>query len=73
MDIGRAGSAPGAASRALVCAQAVIGILTLLWQVPLDLALAHQGGALIVLGYAVAHWRGYVGEYPAEKEKAAAN
>ncbi len=49
---------------ALVCGQAVIGILTLLWQVPLDLALAHQGGALIVLGYAVAHWRGYVGEYP---------
>ncbi|MGE7369851.1 COX15/CtaA family protein [Neorhizobium sp. NPDC001467] len=49
---------------ALVCLQAAIGIATLLAQVPLDLALAHQGGALVVLGYAVAHWRGYVGEYP---------
>ncbi len=48
----------------LVCLQALIGILTLIWQVPLGWALAHQGGALIVLGFAVAHWRGFVGEYP---------
>ena len=48
----------------LVCLQAMIGILTLIWQVPLGWALAHQGGALVVLGFAVAHWRGFVGEYP---------
>ena len=46
----------------LVCVQATIGILTLIWQVPLGWALAHQGGALVVLGFAVAHWRGFVGE-----------
>jgi cytochrome c oxidase assembly protein subunit 15 len=50
----------------LVCLQAMIGILTLVWQVPLDWALAHQGGALVVLGFAIAHWRGFVGEYPKE-------
>jgi len=50
----------------LVTIQAVIGILTLIWQVPLHAALAHQGGALIVLGFAIAHWRGFVGEYPGE-------
>jgi heme a synthase len=48
----------------LVCCQAVLGILTLLWQVPLHAALAHQGGALIVLGFALAHFRGFYGEYP---------
>ncbi|MCP8895619.1 COX15/CtaA family protein [Shinella daejeonensis] len=48
---------------ALVLMQAVIGILTLVWQVPLGWALAHQGGALVVLGFAVAHWRGFLGEY----------
>ncbi|MDX3928676.1 MAG: COX15/CtaA family protein [Shinella sp.] len=51
---------------ALVCLQAAIGILTLVWQVPLSWALMHQGGALVVLGFAVAHWRGFVGEYPRE-------
>ena len=48
----------------LVTAQAAIGITTLLLQVPLDWALAHQGGALVVLGFAVAHLRGFYGEYP---------
>lgn len=48
----------------LICLQALIGILTLVWQVPLGWALAHQGGALVVLGFAIAHWRGFVGEYP---------
>ncbi|MCT7662487.1 COX15/CtaA family protein [Shinella kummerowiae] len=48
----------------LVCLQATIGILTLIWQVPLGWALAHQGGALVVLGFAMAHWRGFYGEYP---------
>ncbi len=37
-----------------------------LGQVPLGWALAHQGGALIVLGFAMAHWRGFYGEYPRE-------
>ena len=49
---------------ALVCLQATIGIVTLVWQVPLSWALAHQGGALIVLGFAIAHWRAFAGEYP---------
>ncbi len=47
----------------LVSLQAMIGIFTLIWQVPLGWALAHQGCALVVLGFAVAHWRGFVGEY----------
>jgi cytochrome c oxidase assembly protein subunit 15 len=51
---------------ALICMQAGIGILTLLSQVHLHTALLHQGMALIVLGFAVAHWRGFVGEYPRE-------
>jgi len=33
--------------------------------VDIHVALAHQGMALIVLGFAVAHWRGFIGEYPA--------
>ena len=49
---------------ALVTLQAAIGITTLVLQVPLHWALLHQGGALVVLGFAVAHWRGFVGEYP---------
>ncbi|MBD9371826.1 COX15/CtaA family protein [Rhizobium sp. ARZ01] len=51
---------------ALISLQALIGILTLIWQVPLGWALAHQGGALVVLGFAIAHWRGFVGAYPKE-------
>jgi heme a synthase len=48
----------------LVCLQAFLGVATLVMQVPLGWALAHQGGALLVLGFAVAHWRGFHGEYP---------
>jgi cytochrome c oxidase assembly protein subunit 15 len=48
----------------LVCVQAALGIATLVFAVPLDLALAHQGCALLVLGFSVAHWRGFHGEYP---------
>ena len=48
----------------LVSLQALIGIATLVWQVPLSWALAHQGGALVVLGFAIAHWRAFAGEYP---------
>ncbi|MGF0536474.1 COX15/CtaA family protein [Agrobacterium sp. ES01] len=51
---------------ALVTVQAMIGIATLLMHVPLDVALTHQGGALIVLGFAIAHWRAFSGEYPPE-------
>ena len=41
-----------------VTAQAAIGIVTLLLQVPVFWGLAHQGGAIVVLALAVAHWRG---------------
>nr|WP_235916496.1 COX15/CtaA family protein [Ciceribacter naphthalenivorans] len=50
----------------LITIQAGLGITTLVLQVPLHVALAHQGGALIVLGFAVAHWRGFLGAYPPE-------
>lgn len=43
---------------ALVSAQALLGILTLVHQVPLDLALTHQFGATIVLIAAVVHRAG---------------
>lgn len=47
----------------LVTLQAAIGIGTLLLQVPLIWALVHQGLALIVLAFAVAHWRAFRGSY----------
>jgi heme a synthase len=47
----------------LITAQATLGIITLLFHVPLHAALAHQGGALVVLGFAVAHVRGFYGPY----------
>ncbi len=43
---------------ALVTAQAILGISTLLNMVPLPLALAHQFGAVVVLSVAVVHLRG---------------
>jgi heme a synthase len=43
---------------AAVVAQAVLGILTVLWEVPLSTALIHQGGALVVLAIAVWHFVG---------------
>ncbi|WP_245494298.1 COX15/CtaA family protein [Mesorhizobium sp. M4B.F.Ca.ET.017.02.2.1] len=48
----------------IVLVQASIGIGTLLMQVPLHMALTHQGFALILLGFAAAHWRGTKGAYP---------
>jgi cytochrome c oxidase assembly protein subunit 15 len=39
----------------LVTVQAVLGILTLINQVPIGLALAHQAGAILVLALAVVH------------------
>ncbi len=38
-------------------AQAAVGIATLLYVVPLDIALTHQAGAIILLGLAVIHLR----------------
>ncbi|NSZ16367.1 COX15/CtaA family protein [Agrobacterium vitis] len=52
---------------AIVCCQGALGISALLLQVPLDAALAHQGGALILLGFTVAHLRGFYGAYPLPK------
>jgi len=43
---------------ALVTAQAILGIATLINMVPLHLALAHQFGAVVVLSVAVVHLRG---------------
>ncbi|QRG09768.1 COX15/CtaA family protein [Xanthobacter dioxanivorans] len=43
---------------ALVSAQAMLGILTLVYQVPIDLALAHQFGATVVLIAATVHLSG---------------
>jgi cytochrome c oxidase assembly protein subunit 15 len=40
---------------ALITAQAVLGIVTLLYAVPLALGLAHQAGAIVVLAYASYH------------------
>ncbi|CAH2399065.1 COX15/CtaA family protein [Mesorhizobium ventifaucium] len=48
----------------LVLVQALIGIGTLLMQVPLHMALTHQAFALVLLGFAAAHWRGTKGAYP---------
>jgi cytochrome c oxidase assembly protein subunit 15 len=48
----------------LITLQAVFGIITLMLQVPMSWGLIHQGFALIVLGFAVAHWRGFKGSYP---------
>ncbi len=46
-----------AALAALALLQAGLGIATLLYVVPIGLALAHQALALALLGAAVAHWR----------------
>ena len=43
----------------LITLQAVTGIVTLLLQVPVTWALIHQGLALLVLLFAVAHWRAF--------------
>jgi heme a synthase len=66
---GREGASSTHAHRALVLAglviaQAMIGIMTLLMSVPIQWGLAHQAMALIVLGFATAHWRAAKGPYP---------
>jgi len=52
----------------LMLVQALIGIVTLVMQVPLHWALLHQGFALVVLGFAAAHWRATKGSYPLAAE-----
>ncbi|MER9975270.1 COX15/CtaA family protein [Mesorhizobium sp. M0085] len=52
----------------IVAVQASIGIGTLLMQVPLHMALTHQAFALVLLGFAAAHWRGTKGAYPLPHE-----
>ncbi|MEM7068954.1 MAG: COX15/CtaA family protein [Pseudomonadota bacterium] len=47
----------------LVLAQAALGVITLVLQVPLFWALVHQAGAVVLLGFAIAHWRGFKGAY----------
>jgi cytochrome c oxidase assembly protein subunit 15 len=42
--------------------QVVLGITTLLWFVPIAIALAHQAVSLILFGLAVAHWSATQGE-----------
>jgi heme a synthase len=59
IDAQRSGPYPVAAQAvivlALVTGQAVLGVVTLLQASPLPLALAHQGGALVVLVAATIH------------------
>lgn len=50
----------------MITIQALIGIVVILTQVPVSWALMHQGWAVLVLGFAVAHWRGFYGAYPME-------
>lgn len=47
----------------LILMQAAIGIIALLTMVPIEWGLAHQGFALVVLSFAVAHWRACKGAY----------
>ena len=54
----------------LVVLQSSIGIGTLLMQVPIEMALLHQGFALFTLAFAVAHWRGAKGPYDLWDEEA---
>ncbi len=56
----------------LVLLQATIGITTLMMHMPFHWALVHQGFALVVLGFAAAHWRGAKGAYPLPTEIALA-
>ena len=47
----------GALLAAVGALQVALGVLTLLFFVPISLALAHQAVALVLFGLAVAHWR----------------
>jgi cytochrome c oxidase assembly protein subunit 15 len=58
----RAGSRSALVLAAAVILQACLGILTLLNQAPIDLALLHQAGAVVVLIVAVVHAAGLAAE-----------
>lgn len=53
----------------LIVLQAVFGVITLLTEVPIEWGLIHQGFALVVMCFAVAHWIGTKGALPASKPK----
>jgi cytochrome c oxidase assembly protein subunit 15 len=57
-------SAPAFALLWLVAAQALLGIITLVLNVPLLFALLHQFGAVLVIFTAVIHWRAMSGPLP---------
>ncbi|EJF75561.1 heme A synthase [Bartonella sp. DB5-6] len=48
----------------MIIIQALLGILTLLHEVPISLGLIHQSVALAILCFSVAHWRATKGAYP---------
>lgn len=52
----------------LVFIQASTGIVTLILQVPFSWAILHQAGAVVLLGFAIAHWRATVGSYPVQNQ-----
>lgn len=43
---------------AMICTQIIFGVLTLLWVVPIWLGILHQFFALLIMVFAVMHWRG---------------
>ncbi|MET3589654.1 cytochrome c oxidase assembly protein subunit 15 [Bartonella silvatica] len=47
----------------MIILQAVLGIFTLLHEVPISLGLIHQSMALVILCFSVAHWRATKGAY----------
>ncbi|MES0808229.1 COX15/CtaA family protein [Roseibium sp. SCPC15] len=59
-ELRRAGGHVGA----FVLLQAVFGVLTLIWHVPLSVALVHQGFAVVVLAASVDHLAVLKGAYP---------
>jgi heme a synthase len=56
----------------LVVAQAGFGVAALVAEVPFSLALLHHGFAIVLLGFAAAHWRATKGSYPRRTEIALA-
>jgi len=54
---------------AAVTLQATLGILTLLNQVPIDLALAHQATAILVLALAVLQAERLAGRHPMQQRR----
>ncbi len=62
-ELRRAGAHVGG----LILLQAVFGILTLIWQVPLPIALVHQAFAVVVLAAVVDHYAVVKGPFPIRK------